>query len=312
MRALVEFQGKQGDVINVGQLREHYLKLCAEVFAFSPEELLYNLLEIFDNLFPDEADHLRQFSVQYEFYNGLSNLLLRGEIQSGKTAMMVLTTLCYLSCGRDVVVVVRNKVDDKVQFINRFNSIVNELKQKASHSDGRFVAVGGSDPIPDHPCVFVEIFLKGNLSRLYSKIRGRNLRNAVLYIDEADLRDDYKHPLFTSVGKTIYVSATVQDIIVADWKIKTKSVLSLAPPITYKGVQHLQIIERDLHDSFEFFYALCVIAADNEHLSVSPEHPKIVLINIDKTLNKIDEIFAEFKHTRHHRTPYLWLFLLQI
>lgn len=298
--ANIEARDLQFNSFAVSQLVDEYKKLVSQVFSFSHEELFSDLLKIFDSIFPLEAFELRKYFSEYGFHSDTipnGNMLIKGDIQSGKTLMMILGTLCYLASGKDVIIIVRNKIDDKLQFMERFRGIVSRLGKEFGFSNKQFQIACNSDPIASQgPCAFIEIFHSGNISKLYERLKTRSLRSMVMYIDEADLRANYTQKLFKEVGKTIYVSATVQDIIVSDWKIKTRCVVNLPAPAQYKGIKNLSIIsERNILDETEFFYTLCDIAVDTEYEGFRADHPKVVLINIDSSLNAIGKYFESFK-----------------
>lgn len=298
----IEKEGQTNNSLFVSQLYDMFKTFSDKMFAFSPEEFFHDLLNALDNVFPFDAKLIRNYINAFGFHladdGARENILLQGEIQSGKTALIVLSSLCYLACGRDVFVITRNKTQDKNQFVRRFSEIVRYLKNNEGLTNKNFTAIDGKNGVPDHPCIFVELFLAGNLNKLYEKVRGRNLKDAVVFIDEADLRDSYVAKVIKKAGKVVYVSATVQDILVSEWEIKAANVVSLVPSGIYKGVRSLRIEARKLEDAREFFYTLCDVAVDNEFQKFHRGHPKIVLINIDRTLKAIGDIFEQLKQDK--------------
>lgn len=287
LQAQIEENTQQDNVVLVSRLGDIYLAILGEFLKFKPEEILVRLLAKFDELYPEETEHIRQFINVYKFNNGRMNGLLKGAIQSGKTMIIVLTMLCYLVCNRDCIIIVRNKNDDKKQFIDRFNQVVNDLKEHL-YTHPNFVI--GTDSMPNHPCAFVEIYNTPNLRKLYTRIQGRDLKNAVLYIDEADLRETYTAKIFQKVGKIMYVSATVQDILAAEWEIRADNIMKLTTPSSYKGISNLEIIDCDLSTPEKICNIICDIAIDNEYKLHHPTHPKIILLNIERTLNGMERI----------------------
>ena len=295
----IEKDGERANSLFVSQLHEMFRDFSDKMFAFSPEEFFRDLLNALSEVYPSSAKVIRRYidAFGFQLADGAAreNILLQGEIQSGKTELIVVSALCYLASGRDVFVITRTRTQDKEQFLRRFAGIVNYLEINRGLVNKNFMAIDGKKPAPAHPCAFVEIFHTGNLCKLFEKTKQRDLKNAVVFIDEADLRDTYNAKLFTNAGKVVYVSATVQDILVADWRIKAANVVSLVPSGLYKGIRSLRIEARALEDANEFFYTLCDIAVDNEFQKFHLGHPKIVLINIDRTLKVIGDMFWQFK-----------------
>lgn len=252
---------QQNNPVLVSLLGDIYMKILQKFLETKPKHILIALLATFEELYPAEALHIHQYIDTYSFTKGRLNGLLKGCVQSGKTAIIVLSMLCYLTCNRDVIVIVRDKLGEKTQFINRFHNIVNELQNHLFSHPNYMIATGN---IPEHPCAFVELYHSKNLQKLYTRIRDRNLKNAVLYIDEADLRETYTAQIFNKVGKTIYVSATVQDILVADWKIRTDNIMKLTPPPAYKGVSNLLNVTYLVPKKSAVFYAILLLTMNTE------------------------------------------------
>lgn len=291
-RAYNQWKTQKHNVMLATTLIDVYNRLRNGLFAIHPELKFFHLLRLLETLFPEETNQLYEHIDVFGFSVSNNNTIMKGEIQSGKTLMMILGTLCYLSCDRDVVVVVRNKLDDKQQFIDGFNQVVQTLSEHGCIHPN-FV-IGTSTSPPPHPCVFVEIYHKGNLARIHeSVIRQRDTSKTVLYIDEADLRDEYSSDLFRCIGKTIYVSATVQDMLIQRWNVKANHVISLRPKSNYKGVETLRFItHREMETVDDLFYTLCDIAVD-PHLH--PTHPKIVLINTSHLRKEIDSMCIQLQ-----------------
>lgn len=291
-RIYQQWRSHKTNVMLASRLIDLYTQLHIEAVSIDPEAKFLHLLRLFKTLFPEETKQIHEFIDVFGFSNSNTSTIMKGGIQSGKTLIMILGTLCYLSCNRDVIVVVRNKLDDKHQFIDRFNQVVQTLTDHG-YVHPNFVIVEASSP-PSHPCVFVEIFHKGNLSRIYdSALRQRDTSKTVLYIDEADLRDEYSADLFRCVGKTIYVSATVQDLLIQKWNVRVNHVISLRPKSIYKGVETLTFItNREMDTVDDLFYSLCDIAVDSHS---HPTHPKIVLINATHLRKEIDSMCTQLQ-----------------
>lgn len=289
--------------------------LCAKYIqaSFHPEEdeILESLLRIFDYVFPMESIQVRQALSKFDFGNDISsNILIYGQIQSGKTVMMILTSLCYLLCGRDVIIVVRNKLDDKLQFIDRFKNIVNQLSTCPNESyclKGYFNIVDTCDKravVPKNPTVFVSIYNSKNLDKTLN-VLGERVSNSILYVDEADLRNcnDYRHPIFSKPLKNVYVTATAQDIIAQDFSIKCDNIVTLVPNTDiYRGVNELEINSFENIKRANYTRMFHFILADKEYERCRDDHPKIVLINVEKTLLGMDNISTDLQGLLEQRT----------
>ena len=289
---------------HVTELANILFSLQKIVFGFTYGEFLVQLLDYFGEMYPEETKHIEKYLDVYNFgKENKQNILLKGDIQSGKTAMMILTSLCYLVNDRDVIILLRNKLDDKEQLRERFEEFVSRLKEEKGYTHPNFIVVDKKDKTPVHSCLFVEIYRQDNINKLLSKLRHRNINNAVLYTDEADIRDDLKdivyNKLYSQVGTNIFVSATVQDILVSDWGIKGSCIIPLFRSQKYKGLDQLDIIERKgLDEPIELFYTFCDIAIDNDFQRVRPEHPKIVLLTLDRYIAYISTMFENFKRNQ--------------
>jgi hypothetical protein len=246
-------------------------------------------------LFPHEYKHIiTYFDSYFCRTDKQTSLLLQGDIQSGKTAVMILTALCYLTSNSDVVVVLRNSLDDVTQFTERFETYVSAFKS-IKYSDQRFVIAPRNKKAPAHPCVFVVNYMKMNLKKLHSKLAARNSKTSAMIIDEADLRtnDAEFNLLRKRMNICLFVSATVQDILTTNWNIRCFDVLRLAQNPSYRGLEDLKIITHTLVDADDLFWTLCDIAIDQECKLIRPEHPKIVLLNVDRKISAMTDIYQQ-------------------
>lgn len=289
--------------IYVSKLKNIVLEFQSLVFQFVPEELLVDLMDIFEEFFPEETEEIIRFWDTYKFSNSLSKekILLKGDVQSGKTLRMIISAICYLICGKDVVFILRNKKADKYQLIKRFEKIFERLQNEKNFTHPSFKIVDKHDSPPMSNCIFVDIYSKTNIKKLQKKLLPRNIKNSVLFIDEADCRDDTKDKEFitlcNSTGINIFVSATVQDILVSSWGIKGNTIIPSLQSRDYKGIDKLQIItERNIKEKDELLWTFCDISIDKEYISYNENHPKILLVNIDRQLEQIGNIFEKFKN----------------
>lgn len=284
--------------MKLAELYAAYRTFTDAFCSFSGELYLRELFELLSVQYPFEFDNIRKHMPLYDFTNyEKHNLLIKGDVQSGKTAIMVICSLCYLLCGRDVAVLCRNSLGDVNQFIDRFEDTVAALEALGFRNKNFRVARRGR-PLTRDPCLFVYNYSEQNVKSLLTVLRARAIGTTVLFVDEADLRSGTQKAfvsLQTQVSKTVFVSATVQDILVSKWSIHTDHVVKLAPRPWYKGVNALTFIENPTLKGDELFYTLCDIAIDLDHRRALPTHPKIVLITIDRAKAVMDAFYERFK-----------------
>lgn len=234
----------------VTELNELFFVIQKKIFVHSSNQYVEALLKIYEEFYPEESRDLNSFFDVYDFLNinNDKNILLKGDIQGGKTKMMILTIVLYLITGYDVILVTRNKNVDVEQFINAFSSFVNRLLQEKDFTHQNLHVVSKFKSIrevPLHKCLFVTKFLKGQYNKVKNIIRSRDPEKTIMYIDEADSRDPAElkdqsfFQLMNLVKLNIFVSATVQDIIVANWKIKKNKIVYLSKRPNYKGVDYI-------------------------------------------------------------------------
>lgn len=287
-----------GNPLYVSQLSDKYTELYQKVMRYEVDELLAPLLDVFEFHFPVEASQIRRFWTVYSFARCArqKHILLKGDIQSGKTAMMILTCLCYLVCKRDVIVVLRTSNDDKLQFLDRFREIVEKITL-SGYTNPNFQAfdiTNKSNCCTPHSACFVSIYQVTKLTKLIGMIRSKK-GEFVLYVDEADQRDDLKDTKFKQLRDlsniSIFVSGTVQDILPSQWSIFGKNVVQMTPSNDYKGVENIMWnTDWDISTKEGIYWSLCDIANDTEY----SEHPKIILVTTSVKLSEIDHSYREF------------------
>jgi len=284
-------------VFSVTQLEEIYTRMHNTLW-FNIDDKLKQLLECYSRLFPHEYNNILKSLEVYKF-NESNKILLQGEVQSGKTSMMILTALCYLSYGRDVVAVCRPRTNDVNQFTRRFNEIVRLLKREYNITHPNFV-ISTKNKKYNHPSMFVVNYSNSNLKKVMSRLSDREMKRAVMYVDEADVRNDTSDTHFIrateQMGTTIFVSATVQDILVSNWNIKGADIAILSPDRTlYKGVLDIQIhlVDSTLTINENIFYGLCDISVEDSFKEVCPFHPRIILLAVERTNVKMRELCTQ-------------------
>lgn len=291
----------------VSKLHDKYIDLSFQVFSFSVGEHLKNLFTLFERAYPDSARQIKKYWDVYSFSKGNKHILLKGDIQSGKTAMMILTALCYLVCDRDVVILLRTSNDDKNQFIDRFQEIVNAIRELGyTNKNFQTMDVGdkSSSPQGNTKCCFVSIYCAGKkggyIKKLQNILQSRG-NNFVMYVDEADQRDDHKDTEFIKLrgicSTSIFVSGTVQDILVSNFDIKGRNLVELTPNSSYKGVNDINWITRwDNSTEDGVYWSLCDIANDSWPSEYS-YHPKLILITTSTKIKFLTKYYKKFQNT---------------
>lgn len=289
-------KGLFNNPLYVCRLKDIYQQMFDIIFSFSMEDKLKSLLDIYLELYPKEREQILLFQQQYTFQDPQDKtILVQGDVQSGKTSMMILTAFIYLIYDRDVVFLFRNKTDDKKQFVNRFNGFVEKLREKNYHNQN-FMVVDRRDKIPNHACVFVDIYSKSNVHAILQKVQRRSPENSVLYIDEADIRDDTRDTEFKQlvdcIGTKLFVSATVQDILVSKWNVRGADVIPLLQSDKYRGIEDTQFIEmiEDEHGRVDIQSAIHQVITEEWNYAL---HPKILLLSMDRTVQMINKTHKE-------------------
>lgn len=283
----------------VSKLYEKYSSISSKIFSFSEDEHLMNLFYMFERCFPTEAQQIKKYWNVYSFSNGSKHILLKGDIQSGKTVMMILTTLCYLVCNRDVVIILRCSNDDKTQFIDRFDEIVGEFV-RMGYSNKNFSTYdicSKKNFRPESKCCFVTIYKEKNMEKIDTILRTRN-DSFVVYVDEADLRDDRNDEEFlklcTRCSTSIFVSGTVQNIMVSNWNILGENIINLIPDSSYKSVHDLKWnTDFDVATENGMYNAIKDISQDVTWNEFYSYHPKIILINVDRRISFLDKHYSK-------------------
>lgn len=291
------------NIYKIDKIRYDFLKQVSNkffnhVFFLNPLNKMSdfkNLIAIYEKLFSPEATHILKYKSIYSFNKNRSNsILLKGDIQSGKTAMIILTAMLYLSCERDVILILRNKDDDKKQFKQRFHQFVELLKENG-YTNKNFQLIDKHDTSPDHACMFLDLYRKENIKNILNKFTNRNSENTVMYIDEADLRNDIKdkefNEIFQKIGTKIFVSATIQDILVSRWNIIGNDIIPLFKSEKYRGVENINFVSHDDKSQNGLFWTFSNIAGDQDYSKIDESHPKIVLVHIERSLEYMKKLF---------------------
>ena len=250
-----------------------------------PLDFLLELLNLASRIHPNEVAQIQKCLETLDLAHNQGkhkNILLKGEVQSGKTTMIILLMMCYLLGDVDVVVLVRISKDDKIQLENRIKKFLDDLepfKRLVSSSRAKH---------------YIHLQNTIDMTKCLNKLNNRD-HPFVLLVDEADLRElDNKQAntafkkLFDKAFKSIFVSATTQDLCVEKLNITRENIIWFEPPRGYRGLNHLHILERpeDTHP----INLLDEIVRDEDYSRVRPEHPQIVLFNVESERVKIQEL----------------------
>ena len=300
----IEKEKLQDNSLFVSKLHDKYIDLSFQVFSFSADEHLKNLFALFEQAFPDSARQIKKYWNVYSFSNGNKHILLKGDIQSGKTAMMILTALCHLVCEKDVVILLRTSNDDKIQFIERFKEIV-EVIQRMGYTNKNFQTVDVADRLniqSNTKYCFVSIYYTGkkggHIKKLQNILQARG-NNFAMYVDEADQRDDQKDIDFLKLRElcstSIFVSGTVQDILVSNFGIQGANLVQLDADPNYKGIPDVNwITDWDVSTDDGVYWSLCDIAKDSWSDEYS-YHPKIILVTTSIKIKLLTYYYKKFQ-----------------
>jgi hypothetical protein len=300
---LKQNQFKGQTVFLVSELNRVLMSLQEILFVGNELDYLDMFLSILSQSFPEEYSHIKNNFDVYEFIHEQgNNILLQGAVQSGKTMVIILVSLCYLACNRNVLIVFRKSLDDRTQFKKRFEEVVQVLREKGIVHRNFVFKTSLSKHVKGTTQMMGLIFSSDDqMDRVRKRYGKTELDKSILFVDEADLRNESTNVCFVqlqqSVARTVFVSATVQDIMVSKlWKIQSASIISLSPSQKYRGIESLEMdCTRNLKDKDEFMYTLCDICIDTEYKQVRPEHPRIVLITLNKSLSGIKTMYNGFK-----------------
>lgn len=267
------------------RIQDAHIRLYRRIYSFSFPECLLEMLNLLAVDFPEQIEHLQAYLMTFDFANPVADkkIILKGDVQSGKTSMMILISLAYLLCGKNVVILLRNRLDDATQFKDRFKEFVAHLATRG-FTHPRF-----------ETGVFVYIYSTQNVKKIKARFAGSSTPT-VLMVDEADVRDEMKDRDFARLVKrlntTIFVSATIQDILVEEWNVDGNHIVSLPRQPCYKSLSDVQFnLCDDLDTDDGMFYAFCDVAVDPVE---QPWHPKIVLVSIERRNMTLDRLFDCF------------------
>ena len=240
------------------------------------DNLLYDILDKLETYYPNEVWQIKQYLVLLHC-DVKSNILLKGAVQSGKTTMIILFTLAYTLTNTDVVILLRNKNDDKRQFERRMDGIMRKLTHISSNATYY--------PIINH---------KRNIHSLMDKLKARN-RPYALIVDEADMRENNPKDegfwlLFSRAQQTIFVSATVQDICIENFNIPRTNIIQFQTPEGYRGIDSLQFYT---YPTIRPISLICTILEDEEYKQFRLDHPRIILVTKEFQNKDIKDLVAQ-------------------
>ena len=288
--AACEFRKERDWMINNGwtasptlflNLRELYVKWLRLVLPVDEKNLQRELLLAVKLLYPHEYLHIEKYIKNNDILGmARGSFLLRGRVQSGKTLMTIILSLCQLIVGRDVVILLRRFIIDQRQFAARFNTVVKELGELGITSANFTISRRGC--ASNKPTLFIVGYTDENCRLIREATTARNYSTA-LFVDEGDLRrtTDFEFKkLWDEMTKVFFVTATPQDVFIQEWEIKSQDILDYAPSPKYRGFEAINCIEKNLLEKNEVFYTLVDIAMEEPIARGDHFVPKIILLSI--------------------------------
>lgn len=305
--AIIDFYSTQNEQLKdliISDMNQRLMTLQKHLFCGKENSYLNTFIKILSQAFPYEHEHIFSYLREYDFtHERRENILIQGDVQSGKTMIMILVSLCYLACNKNVIIVFRTSLDDKNQFQKRFEETVETLSFFGINHPHFVFKDSLSEFNPHSPCAMGLIYYDSYMKKLLDTYEPQ-ISQTVLFVDEADLRDEDAQPNFVAlqekVLRTIFVSATVQDIMVSNWNIPSEQVITLTPSLKYRGIESLQIDDSMTEGKEgggipEWIGKLYEVCLDEDYSQTRPEHPRIVLISTERKLSTIEQMYQGLK-----------------
>lgn len=279
------------DILVYDGLNNSLKKIHALMFdPNDPQVALIRFLALLETEYPDEVQVIR---TNLHLINTEHNVLLKGDIQSGKTLYVILLTLASIVCHKKVIILLRCSVSDGEQLHRRFLQVVNKLKTLGV--DTRKYTISNLKKKETTRCVY-SLFSEKNCVELQSQAKGR-----VLIVDEADLRTSTNKSFFKladKVNKCIYVSATTRNIITEkNFGVASDSIVTLPQKDEYIGVDDLVwYTDSPVTDFSSVYYIMRDIVDDVEYEQFNPTMPKTVLISVSTAVEANTQYVDHFAH----------------
>lgn len=279
------------DILVYDGLNNSLKKIHALMFdPNDPQIALVRFLALLETEYPDEVQVIR---ANLQLLNADTNVLLKGDIQSGKTLYVILMTLASIVCHKKVLILLRCSVSDGEQLHRRFLQVVAKLKSLGV--DTRKYTISNLKKKEKTRCVY-SLFSEKNCSELQAQAKGR-----VLIVDEADLRVAANKSFFKLVNKVhkcIYVSATTRNIITEkNFGVASDSIVSLPQKNEYIGVDDLTWHTDSPVTGFSsVYYIMRDIVEDAEYEQFNPAMPKTVLISVSAGVEPNAQYVDHFAH----------------
>ena len=236
-------------------------------------------------------------------------VIVKGHIQSGKTNFMICIANLLIYIGFNVVIVLRNNKEDRMQFKNNFDEF--QVEHNSNYDQFPLLSSLSKKDTKNinKPRIFLNLGNESNLFKTIYSISCMSKRPYVVIIDEVDAIDSggksKKSEALVKLKKNAYcvfgVSGTIMDPIVKE-KVQTKNMITLKTPCDYKGIfnnkiqlQSSMFDEFDLEDSKNIFsgkidddlFKTCQLEEFlTQYIKMPPfnflseYHPRICLINI--------------------------------
>ena len=221
---------EEADIIQAGLAGLSHSDLFSFLYDYCPDiEKLFGRLSSFQEL----SAYMKGF---------LANryIAVKGQVQSGKTAFIICSSMMTLLSGFDVIIVLRNSNSDLQQIHSRLSSFRAELLSRFGTS---FDMTSSKKPKKSEIPQIILCLANGiSLEKVFSLVE----KNYVLIVDEADYVDSGTMtrksiilPMLKDQAHCVLgVSATVMDLLGKE-SMLPKDLLLLSPPSNYKGIPYL-------------------------------------------------------------------------
>lgn len=248
-------------------------------------------------------------------------LAIQGEFQSGKTAALINISLEHNNSGGvSVIIVLRNFEVDKKQTLERFQDMYRQFNERYN-KDFQVYDTSTKKRITT-PCVMLCLANTVSLDRVKKKMKGTKF---ITIVDEADFvvmpgtsdkitkTKDIIMEICDNSMRSVFVTATMFDVITQRLNIGYDSLYTLTPPSTYSGLTQYYFKEIDenskltskrngnmLDDNPFLIDYLSTLETKKPIISIRSKMPRLSLI-LSSTVLEPQMRLAEYINAHHPR-----------